>query len=419
MTRAPFFPDAALALDVAARFGTPTYVYDEATLVALARQVAAFDAPFGLDARFAAKANPTRAVIRLFAAEGLGFDASTVHEARRVIAAGVAPERVQLTAQVLGDGIDDLVRAGVRVTACSVAQVDRVGSAFPGIAIGLRLNPGEGSGHNNRTSVAGPDASFGIWHEHLNDALVAARRHGLHVRWAHHHVGSGGDPAKWADIAGRTLALVEALPEVVTVNLGGGFKVARVAGEKQTDLAESARHTSSLLRAFERRTGRRLRLEIEPGTWLTANAGAIVGTVADVVTTGADGHVFVKADVGMAEILRPSLYGSQHPIGFVAADPARPLGDARPLLVVGPCCESGDLLTPAPGDPEGLGHRTLPLPSIGDRIVVGGAGAYCASMAARNYNSIPAAPEVLRRLDGSLELVRRRQPADDVWRDEI
>lgn len=425
MTAPVFAPTPDETRDAAAQLGTPAYVYDEGTLTALARAVLAFEAPFGLVARFAAKANPSRAVLRLFDALGLQFDVSTVHEARRVIAAGVAPRNVQITAQMLGDGIDDLVRDGVRVTACSLAQIERIGRAFPGHDIGLRINPGEGSGGNNRTNVAGPGASFGLWHELLPDAVRSAAAHGLRIRCAHHHVGSGGDPGRWAEIAATTIARIEALPDVDTVNLGGGFKVARVAGEKETDLALAAKKSASLLRAFAERTGRRLRLEIEPGTWLTANAGAIVARVVDVVATGgrtrggASGHVFVKVDAGMAEILRPSLYGAQHPIVFVAADPARPLGATAKLLVVGPCCESGDVLTPAAGDPEGLGERDLPVPSIGDLCVIGGAGAYCASMAARNYNSIPAAPEAMRALDGTLRVVRRRQTLDDVMREEL
>ncbi len=402
---------------LAARFDTPTYVYDETTLVALARAVAGFPAPFGLSPRFAVKANPCRAVLRLFAAEGLAFDASSTWEARRVLAAELPASKVQITSQHLGGDFAEVVRAGARVTACSLAQLDAFGRAFPGGDVGVRINPGRGSGANNRTSVAGPAASFGIWHEHLDEARGVAERHGLRVRWAHHHVGSGGDPAKWAHIAETTLRLVDDFPDVDTVNLGGGFKVARVPGETQSDLAEAARESSALLSAFAERTGRKLRLEIEPGTFLVANAGAIVARVVDVVDTGRRGHVFVKLDAGMAEILRPSLYGAQHPIRFVAVDDA-PRGAPRPLLVVGPCCESGDLLTPAPGNPEALGERTLPVPRIGDLAVVGGAGAYCASMAARNYNSIPAAPEAMRRADGSFVLVRRRQTLADVLREE-
>jgi diaminopimelate decarboxylase len=416
MTPVPVFrPADDVAKDVAARFGTPAYVYDETTLAALARIVTTFATPFGLVPRFAVKANPCRAVLRLFDAAGLSFDASTVWEARRIVAAGIAAAKVQLTTQYLADDFADLVRAGARVTACSLSQLDRFGKAFPGGDVGVRINPGRGSGGNNRTNVAGPGASFGIWHEHLGQVREAAARHRLKIRWAHHHVGSGGDPVKWAHIAETTLKLVDSLPDVDTVNLGGGFKVARVEGETQSDLAQAARESSALLEAFAKRTGRKLRLEIEPGTFLTANAGAIVARVIDVVDTGAKGHVFVKLDAGMAEILRPSLYGAHHPIRFVGEK----LGEARPLLVVGPCCESGDLLTPAPANPEALGERTLPVPKIGDLAVVGGAGAYCSSMAAKNYNSIPAAPEVLVRANGKLELARRRQSFEDVLRDEV
>lgn len=415
----PFLPGDDTARAAASQFGTPVHLYDAATLGALAAEVLAFEAPFGLTARFAAKANPCRAVLRLFDGKGLLFDASTVFEARRIVLAGVAPSKVQITAQMLGDGFEDLVREGVQVTACSLAQIERLGRAFPGLDIGLRINPGEGSGGTNRTNVAGPGASFGLWHEQLGDAVRAAAAHGLRIRWAHHHVGSGGDPGKWAKIAATTVGLLSQLPGVETVNLGGGFKVARVEGEKETDLARAAAKVTAILREVADRTGRRLRLEIEPGTFLTANAGAIVARVVDVVSTGSAGHVFVKADAGMAEILRPSLYGAQHPIAFVRADPARPLGAPRPLLVVGPCCESGDILTPAPGNAEMLGERTLPVPSIGDLCVIGGTGAYCASMAARNYNSIPAAPEAMRGTDGTLRLVRRRQTLDDVLREEM
>ena len=420
MIQIPTFEPSADVVRAAVReFGSPLYLYDEATLRARARAVAGFGGPFGFTPRFALKANPCKAVLQLFAAEGLHFDASSVHEAARAVRAGIAPSRVQLTAQILGAGFDDLARSGVRLTACSLRQVERIGAALPGTEIGLRINPGEGSGHNKRTNVAGPNASFGVWHEQIPEACAIAARHGLRMRWMHHHVGSGGDPQRWAEIARITLGLLDRFPEVVRVNLGGGFKVARLPGEKESDLGVAAHEAHELLREVARASGRELHLEIEPGTWLTATTGAIVGTVYDVVSTGDGGHTFVKTDVGMAEILRPALYGAQHPLCFVPADASRAAAPAEPLLVVGPCCESGDILTPAPGDPEGLLHRSLPRPEAGDLVVVGGAGAYCASMPARNYNSFPGAPEVLREQGGALRLVRRRQTLDDVLRDEI
>src|SRR5262249_1436644 len=107
------------------------------------------------------------------------------------------------------------------------------------------------------------------------------------------------------------------------------------------------------------------------------------------------------------------LYGAQHPITVLAErEPAS-------VVFVGPCCESGDILTPAPGDPEALAPRRVPLPAIGDLVVIGGTGAYCAAMSTINYNSYPHAPGVLPRGAGTLGRVRRRQALARVGGNEI
>jgi diaminopimelate decarboxylase len=211
-----------------------------------------------------------------------------------------------------------------------------------------------------------------------------------------------------------TLDLAAKLPDVSVVNLGGGFKVGRMPGEPTADLADVGQHVRQELVAFRDREGRALELEIEPGTYLVANAGCVVATCVDVVDTGRDGYVFAKLDTGMTEVTRPSLYGAQHPIAVLAED-----RDQADVVFVGPCCESGDILTPAPGDPEALAPRTVARPRIGDLVVVGGAGAYCAAMSTINYNSYPQAPEVMLEADGSVTLLRRRQAPEQIWANEV
>ena len=184
--------------------------------------------------------------------------------------------------------------------------------------------------------------------------------------------------------------------------------------EPSVDLGEVGAHVREQIEAFRGRDGRALRVEIEPGTYLVAQAGAVVATCVDVVDTGRDGYVFAKLDAGMTEITRPSLYGAQHPIDVLATgrEPAE-------VVFVGPCCESGDILTPAPGDPEALGPRWVPRPGAGDLVVIGGAGAYCASMSTINYNSYPQSPEVMLEPDGSLRLLRERQSLDQMLANEV
>jgi diaminopimelate decarboxylase len=413
ITSATPFLSPEVAAEVRERFGTPCYVYDRAALEAAARAALAFPAPFGFTLRYAMKANPSRGILRVFHALGLHIDASSDFEVERAIEAGFSPAEIQLTSQMPSRRLAEHVRRGVLFNACSLHQLDSFGRVAPGSEVSVRMNPGLGTGSTKRTNTGGPAASFGIWHEYLDEVKALAERHHLRITRLHSHVGSGTDPEIWKRCIRMTLELAAKLPEVGAVNLGGGFKVGRMPEEPSVDLADVGAHVRAELLAFQARDGRRLSLEIEPGTYLVARAGAVVSSCIDVVDTGRDGYLFAKLDTGMTEVTRPSLYGAQHPIDVLAQG-----REAAAVVFVGPCCESGDILTPAPGDPEVLGPRWVPRPQIGDLVVVSGAGAYCAAMSTINYNSYPRAPEVMLETDGTLRLLRRRQEPAAVWADE-
>lgn len=402
-----------LARRIAAEHGTPCYVYSQERLERQADAMLAFPNAFGLTVRFAMKACPSAAVLRIFHRKGLHIDASSGWEVRRAIRAGFEPSRISLSTQELPADFAELLALGVEINACSLDQLERVGRACPGHAVGLRFNPGRGSGGTGKTNVGGPDSSFGIWHAQADRAAEIAATHRLRVVRIHTHIGSGSDPAVWQSVVAVSLALVARFPTVTTLNLGGGYKVARVDGEKGTDPAVVGAPVRAAFAAFALEHGQQLRLEVEPGTFLVANAGAVLASVGDVVRT--DTRTFVKLDSGMTEILRPSLYGAQHPIAFY---PAQDSGRTVDTVVVGHCCESGDLITCAPGDAEALAPRPLPAVARGDLAVIGGAGAYCASMSAKNYNSFPEAPEVLIARDGAAHLIRRRQTLDQILANE-
>jgi diaminopimelate decarboxylase len=410
----PLFVTAELAARVRERFGTPCYVYDRAALESAARAALAFPAPFGFTLRYAMKANPSRGILQVFRALGLHIDASSDFEVERAIQAGFAPGEIQLTSQMPSRRLAEHVRRGVQFNACSLHQLESFGQAAPGSEVSVRMNPGLGTGSTKRTNTGGPAASFGIWHEYLDEVKAVAERHRLRITRLHSHVGSGTDSEIWKRCIRMALELAAKLPEVQAVNLGGGFKVGRMPEEPTVDLADVGAHVREELRAFQARDGRSLRLEIEPGTYLVARAGAVVATCVDVVDTGRDGFLFAKLDTGMTEVTRPSLYGAQHPIDVLAQG-----RESAAVVFVGPCCESGDILTPAPGDPEALGPRFVPRPRIGDLVVVSGAGAYCAAMSTINYNSYPRAPEVMLELDGTLRLLRHRQEPAEIWAAEV
>jgi diaminopimelate decarboxylase len=411
------FLDAPAAQRVAALAGTPAYLYHLPTLESNARTVLDFPHPFGFTARFAMKASPNALFLRLFHSMGLHIDASSGPEVHRALAAGIPASEISLSSQELPADFARLWQMGIQINACSLGQLELLGDARPGAEVGLRFNPGAGSGGTNRTNVGGPSSSFGIWHEYLPQVREILAKHRLVPVRIHTHIGSGSDPAVWLKVANLTLGLVREFPTVRTMNLGGGFKVARMAGEKATDLHEVGKPVADLLQEFAHETGRELHLEIEPGTFLMANAGGMLSKIQDVVDTGSDGYRFYKLDGGMTEVLRPSLYGAQHPIHIFCA--GADASSVAPTVVVGHCCESGDILTPAPGEPELLAPRMLPDAAPGDLCWIGGAGAYCAAMATKNYNSFPEAPEVLLDREGCPHLIRQRQPLEQIWQNEV
>lgn len=402
---------------VARTFGSPVYVYDEQTLLAQARALLNFPHAYGLTARYAMKALPSAAIIRIFSHAGLHIDASSGFEAERAMRAGVEPSHIQLTAQQMPESLRDLVSRGVLFNACSLHQLDTYGRLFPGSEVCVRINPGLGSGHSNRTNVGGPSAAFGIWHEHLDGVDAIRRKHDLRITRMHTHIGSGTDPEVWNRCARMSLEIAARLPDVATLSLGGGFKVGRMPGEASADLQEIGKFIVQDFEDFDAKHGRKLHLELEPGTFLVANAGALVCRVIDVIDTGKGGYHFIKIDSGMTEVVRPSMYGAQHPISVVPA--AAESRSTKDYLVVGHCCESGDVLTPEPGNPEGLLPRTLTEARIGDYVVIGGAGAYCAAMSSKNYNSFPEAPEVIKSKEGTFLLVRKRQTLEQILANEM
>ncbi len=412
------FLDLPIAQKIAALCGTPTFVYSEKALKAGAAAMLAFPHAHGLTVRYAMKAASNAALLKIFHQLGIQIDASTGYEVHRALRAGIPAAHICLSTQELPADFAALLDLGISINACSLSQIAKIGQQRLGAKLGLRFNPGTGSGGTKKTNTGGPASSFGIWHEQLPEVQSLVAQHNLKVNKIHTHIGSGSDPEVWVKVATLSLNLVRQFPAVTHLDLGGGYKVGRMPHEKTTDLQLIGAPVKQLFVDFAAQTGRKIHLEIEPGTYLAANTCCLLTTVQDMVDTGPSGYRFLKIDAGMTEVCRPSLYGSQHPMA-VLPKAENSAHVAEDYVVVGHCCESGDMLTPAAGEPETLEPRTLAKAQIGDYLVIGGAGAYCSSMSTKNYNSFPEAPEVLLREDGTLKLIRQRQTLDQILANEI
>lgn len=393
---------------------TPFYVYSQKEIEKQCQAILAIPAPFGLTARYAIKANPNTAILKVIENTGFHFDASSEYEVIRCLKAGIAADKIQLTSQEMSsEHLELIIKEGVRFNACSLEQLRRYAALAPrNSEISIRINPGLGSGSSRKTNVGGPSSSFGIWYEQVEEVKALAEECGLRITRLHSHIGSGADPAVWERAASLTLAVARQLPEVKTLNLGGGFKVARHAGEVSTSIEAVGQTVADVLKKEAEETGRNYHLELEPGTFLVANAGSLVCSIDDITNTGDEGYTFLKINAGMDMLTRPALYAAHHP--------CIPVSDSDELVeyvITGHCCESGDLFSVSADDT--LEPRLLPKSNIGDTVIIEGAGAYCASMSLKNYNSFPQVAELILDHKDKAHIIKKRETMEQILVNEV
>ncbi len=370
---------------------TPRYEYSRSTIEKTINLLLSLSSPYGLQVRYAIKANPHPEIIKMMNDRGVHFDASSSYEVEELLNQGILGNKISLSSQQSPQNLEVLLGRGVLFTATSINQLKLfLNCTNHPNTLSVRINPAFGAGHNNRTSTGGMSASFGIWHEYINEALALAKAEQVTINRLHIHIGSGTNPALWGEVMERSLTVVEKLPDVTVLDIGGGYKVHRYGDEREANMVEIVVMFSKQLQLFYEKTNRKIALEIEPGTYLIAHAGTLVASVDDIVDTGSGGYTFLRLNTGMNDFLRATLYGSRHIIEVMNGS-----STTKEYVVVGHNCESGDILSPGNGNPEEIETRTLKEAHIGDEVRIYDAGAYCASMRAKGYNSFPDAIEMM------------------------
>jgi len=408
--------------ELASIYGTPLYVYDAEIIRRRCRDLAAWDT-----VRFAQKACSNLAVLDLVRREGVLVDAVSTGEIHRAFAAGYpahAPRQagadglppadpIVYTADIFDRAsLDAVVKHGIHVNCGSADMIEQLAERMPGAAITLRVNPGFGHGHSQKTNTGGEGSKHGIWHADIPDVLRRAEWAGLQVSGLHMHIGSGTDLAHLAEVAeALERVAIEVGRSLTTVSAGGGLPVPYKPGEVHADLSGYFTLWDATRKRLEDRFGHRVRLEIEPGRYLTAESGFVITEVRAVKTQGARKYLLV--DAGFNTLARPVLYGSYHPMSLCPLDDDTAPG-LEEVAVGGPLCESGDIFTQTDGGY--VATRSLPVAAVGDLLVIEIAGAYGFVMAS-NYNSKPLPAEVLVD-QGSHRLVRARQTPEDLVRGE-
>lgn len=357
-----------------AKAGTPTYVYDPATLDEAMGQLQRLGAVDQV--LYAIKANPHPDILRRVAAKGFGFECVSRGEIEAVRSAApeVSPERVLYTPNFAPRAeLAWALTQGVRVTVDNLFMLDRWDELFKDRSIFLRLDPGIGRGHHDYVKTGGQQSKFGIALADLERAKALADKAGARVVGLHAHAGSGIlEHDNWGEVALTLAQAAERFPDVEVLDLGGGLGVPERPGQGPLDLEDLG---SSLAKV--KNANPKLRLWLEPGRFVVARAGALLLRVTQTKSKG--GITFVGVDGGMNALLRPALYGAYHEIVNLSRLDEKP---SQTATIVGPICESGDV----------LGHaRRIATAREGDVLLVGTAGAYGAIMASRyNLRGLPA-----------------------------
>lgn len=389
-------------------FGTPVFVYDRNIIEKRVAELRGFPR-----IRYAQKANSNLAVLSLLRSLDVVVDAVSSGEIYRALRAGYAPEDIVYTADVFDRSALEMVAAhGIRVNCGSMDMIDQYAAVCPGRAITLRINPGFGHGHSQKTNTGGKQSKHGIWHEQLRQSLERAEKAGVPVTGLHMHIGSGADFEHLSQVCGAISKAAEAVgPQLEILSAGGGLPTPYRENDQRLDVGRFVKAWMSAFAAVEAKLNRKLTLEVEPGRYLVAECGFLI-TEIRAVKTQADNE-FYLLNAGFNNLARPILYGAYHPMSICRANGSTDSSE-RAVVVAGPLCESGDIFTQAEGG--FVEKRMLPSAHVGDWLVIGCAGAYSFAMSS-NYNSYPLAAEVMISR-GKPILIRERQSLEDLVRGE-
>jgi len=404
------FIDGVSTQTLVGKFDTPLYVISERRIrdnyqrlkQALTRNYSK------VQIYYAMKANSNLAVLKTLESEGANVDAVSPGEVFTALSCGFIPERILFTGtSVRNDELKFLLDSKVTLNVDSLSQLRRLLRINVPKTLSFRINPEIGAGHHEHCITAGKQSKFGIWEQDVLKAYSTAKQAGVEKFGIHMHIGSGILETNPFLIAiDKLLAIAKKIHEQTKVSFefidfGGGLGVPYKPEDKPLNLQAYSEKMLSLFKAKCSQYGLgEPTLYVEPGRYLVADASILLTSVNTVKVTPS--RNFVGVDAGFNTLVRPAMYGSYHQIvvanNLVATE-------EETYDVVGPICESGDLLAK---------DRLLPKVEEGDLLAVLNAGAYGFSMSSQ-YNARPRAAEVFVK-EGKYRLIREREQLADLIR---
>lgn len=389
------------------KYGSPLYLYNETILRDRCKELKNLVTYPNFSVNYSVKANGNLSLLKIIKEEGLNVDAMSPGEIYIEELAGFKPEQILfISNNVSAEEMQYAIDRNITISVDSLSQLELLGKINKGGKVCVRFNPGVGAGHHEKVVTGGKKTKFGVEPTKIQEVKDVLNKYNLRLVGINQHIGSlfmEGD--KYIEGIQSLLTIAKNFKDLDFIDLGGGFGIPykKLAHQPRLDLQKLGKELDKVLFQFVQEYGKEVLFKVEPGRYIVAECGLLIGT-AHAIKTNYD-NKYVGTDLGFNVLKRPIMYDSHHDIEVYRSQ--EKLSTKNEVVsIVGNICESGDIIAK---------ERELPEIFEGDLIGVMDAGAYGYCMAS-NYNNRLRPAEVLITSSGDDQIIRRRDTFEDIAR---
>lgn len=380
-----------IAYYLANKYQTPLYVYDKNTIVTRCKEIRNMLKYNKYIPNYSAKANSNIELLKIIRKQGFTIDAMSIGEIELAFRAGFSPKDIMFIANNISkEEMAYALEKNICISLDSISQIETFGKMAKGREIFIRLNPGIGAGHHKKV-ITGGKSKFGIPYENIEEVIELSQKYNLSIVGINQHIGSLFlNDIEYIEACKKMLDVSLRFEKLQVIDFGGGFGVPYKEEEQRLDINSLGKKLDNMLEDYVEKTGKIPIVKVEPGRYIVAESGILLGTVLAVKENY--GVKYIGTDIGFNVFMRPVLYNSFHSIEVYNEKKQKEM-----VTIVGNICESGDILAE---------DRILPRMEIGDVFGIKNTGAYGFSMSS-NYNSRLKPAEVL--IENNKERVIRKR----------
>ena len=396
--------------DLVEKYGSPLYVYNENIIRTRIKELKNMMSYKNFEIHYSAKANSNIAILQIAKDEGISIDAMSPGELYAETLAGFTSDKIFFVSNNMSkEEMQYVIDRNVLMCVDSICQLELYGQLNPNSKVAIRFNAAVGAGHHEKVITAGKNTKFGIPPTHIDEIKDILSKYNLKLAGIMQHIGSlFMDGTPYSNSCRDLLEVAKHFEDLDFIDIGGGLGIPyrKQDGDAPLDLKSLGDKLDTLMFNFSKEYGKEISLKIEPGRYIVAESGVLLGTVH--AAKESYGTKYIGTDLGFNVLARPVMYDSHHDIE-IYRNSDKKSNSNEVVNIVGNICESGDIISK---------NVSLPEIFIGDILGVLDAGAYGHVMSS-NYNYRMRPAEILIRENGDIALIRKRDTIEEIVQNQI